>query len=246
MSLTALNRQRGAFKTKVNKIGIFIKEFEPSDDSKKDTIQLSTKLTSVNDILRGLDQIKCELCALPDDLDLKDVLEFTIELEEDAQEMKLYFIYILRFIKNSKSPSDKRITGPFTHKELIGAEVWLLNAVQKIEFSSEFKNLLKGKPVPCNSKLASLNCFIDENSIIRVGGRLQNSSLSFNEKCSIMLPIILFVNFFPEFPRKDFGDSSYYYSVFFYLDFIGGKLGQLRIRDSTTRLLWCPLLPKAV
>ncbi|KAF8763362.1 hypothetical protein HNY73_021551 [Argiope bruennichi] len=91
MSLAALNRRRGAFKTKLNKIETFIKEFQPSDNSKKDTILLNTKLTSVNDILRGHDQIKCELCALPDDVDLKDALELTIELEEDAQEMKLYF-----------------------------------------------------------------------------------------------------------------------------------------------------------
>ncbi|KAF8784585.1 hypothetical protein HNY73_010240 [Argiope bruennichi] len=89
MSLTALNRQRGTFKTKINMIGTFIKEFEPSDDSKKDIIQLNTKLTSVNDILQGLDQMNCELCALPNDVDLKDAFAVTLELENFALEMKL-------------------------------------------------------------------------------------------------------------------------------------------------------------
>ncbi|KAF8773913.1 hypothetical protein HNY73_016521 [Argiope bruennichi] len=88
MSLTALNRQRGPFKTKINKTETFIKEFQPSDYSKKDTVQLSAKLTSVNDILRGLNQINCELCALPDDVNLKDALEVTLELENFAEEMK--------------------------------------------------------------------------------------------------------------------------------------------------------------
>ncbi|KAF8770642.1 hypothetical protein HNY73_018146 [Argiope bruennichi] len=87
-----------------------------------------------------------------------------------------------------QSPSDKRVTGPLIHKELIGADIWLLNTAQNIEFPSEFKNLFKGEPVACNSKLASLNCFSEENNIICVGGRLQNSSLSFNEKCPIVLP----------------------------------------------------------
>ncbi|KAF8766632.1 hypothetical protein HNY73_019678 [Argiope bruennichi] len=103
MSHAALNRQRSAFKTKINKIGTFIKEFEPSDDSKKDTIQLSTKLTSVNDIFRRLNQIKCESCALPD-VNLKNALEVTLELENFAEVMKVsLFVFLSKFENESET-----------------------------------------------------------------------------------------------------------------------------------------------
>ncbi|KAF8784342.1 hypothetical protein HNY73_010031 [Argiope bruennichi] len=58
---------------------------EPSDDSKKDNVQLSNKLTSINDILQ---RFKCELCALPDDMDLINALELTLELKDDDDDMK--------------------------------------------------------------------------------------------------------------------------------------------------------------
>ncbi|KAF8788229.1 hypothetical protein HNY73_009759 [Argiope bruennichi] len=99
MLLTTLNCQRGAFKTKINKTETFIKKFEPSDDSKKDTIQLDTKLTSVNDILRGLNEIKCELGALPDDVDLKDAPELTIELCQDSLVTKASTLLLTILVK---------------------------------------------------------------------------------------------------------------------------------------------------
>ncbi|GBL87922.1 hypothetical protein AVEN_192086-1 [Araneus ventricosus] len=89
MSLTALNRQRGTFKTIINKIKSFITAFQSSEDSIKDNIELNNKLTSVKDILKGLDDIKIALYALPDDVDLKDSLEITVYMEEEAQEIKV-------------------------------------------------------------------------------------------------------------------------------------------------------------
>ncbi|KAF8765182.1 hypothetical protein HNY73_023170 [Argiope bruennichi] len=71
--------------------------------------RLNAKLTSVNDILRGIDQIKCELCALPDDVDLKDALVLTIELEEDAQEMK---VRLLAYLSKYENESETVCTIP--------------------------------------------------------------------------------------------------------------------------------------
>ncbi|UYV66894.1 hypothetical protein LAZ67_4003257 [Cordylochernes scorpioides] len=44
------------------------------------------------------------------------------------------------------------------------------------------------KVLPSNSKLLSLNPFIDSSGILRVGGRLRKSNLQFNEKHPIILP----------------------------------------------------------
>ncbi|GFW46726.1 DUF5641 domain-containing protein [Trichonephila clavipes] len=48
---------------------------------------------------------------------------------------------------------------------------------------------MRGEPVHRSSKLSALNCFVDENNIIKVSGRLQNSPLTKNQKCPIVLPI---------------------------------------------------------
>ena len=51
----------------------------------------------------------------------------------------------------------------------------------------EYETVLTGKL--CKSgTLAALNPFIDDNGVMRVGGRLQNSHLSFEEKHPIILP----------------------------------------------------------
>ncbi|CAL1298667.1 unnamed protein product [Larinioides sclopetarius] len=88
MSLIGLNRQRGTFKTKINKIKNFISAFQPSDDCVKDKIELNNKLTSIQDIVKGLEEIKIALWSLPDDVNLTDSLDVIVELEEEAQEMK--------------------------------------------------------------------------------------------------------------------------------------------------------------
>ncbi|GBM74213.1 hypothetical protein AVEN_203413-1 [Araneus ventricosus] len=94
--------------------------------------------------------------------------------------------YVLRFIHNVKNI--ERLTGHLTIKELQRAEIYLVQLVQQGEFAEEIKNLRKGAHVLSNSKVKSLNCFLDENGILRVGGRLKYSDLSLDEKHLIVLP----------------------------------------------------------
>lgn len=55
-------------------------------------------------------------------------------------------------------------------------------------FSDDIHAILNSKAAKPSSKLSSLNPFLDKDSIIRVGGRLKNSDLSFNQKHPILLP----------------------------------------------------------
>ena len=48
--------------------------------------------------------------------------------------------------------------------------------------------LKQGKPTPNNSKLLSLSPVLDEEEILRVGGRLRNSQLQFEAKHPALLP----------------------------------------------------------
>lgn len=64
----------------------------------------------------------------------------------------------------------------------------LIRLVQENAFATDFHNLKKSNSVSNNSKLLSLNPFIDQDNIIRVGGRLQNSNFTYSKKFPIVLP----------------------------------------------------------
>ncbi|GFS73202.1 uncharacterized protein TNCV_4571271 [Trichonephila clavipes] len=91
------------------------------------------------------------------------------------------------FLHNSRNPSVKR-SGPLDYSEVNEAELCLIKNLQASAFQEEIKFLAKGG---CNSKegkLFSLNPFLDGNQILRVGGRLQNSNLTYSQKHPAILP----------------------------------------------------------
>ncbi|GBL86402.1 hypothetical protein AVEN_164569-1 [Araneus ventricosus] len=94
--------------------------------------------------------------------------------------------YVFRFIHNFKNI--ERLTSHLIIKELQRAENYLVQLVQQGEFAEEVKNLRKDATVPSNSKVKSLNCFLDESGILRFGGRLKYTDLSLDEKHPIVLP----------------------------------------------------------
>nr|XP_029715673.1 uncharacterized protein LOC115259283 [Aedes albopictus] len=55
-------------------------------------------------------------------------------------------------------------------------------------FPSELSRLQRGLTVERSSPLHQLNPFLDENGVVRVGGRLQQSDLSYDNKHPILLP----------------------------------------------------------
>lgn len=66
-------------------------------------------------------------------------------------------------------------------QEIIEAETRIIKIIQAACFSRELKNL-KNKNSTNKSKITALNPFIDENGLIRVGGRLKMSKLTFSQK----------------------------------------------------------------
>lgn len=95
--------------------------------------------------------------------------------------------YILRYLFNCRNKSNKRL-GPLCSFEIDNAVSLLCGITQHQAFSVELKCLKYDKPIPRHSKLISLNPFIDADGILRVGGRLYNSNLSFEHKYPIVLP----------------------------------------------------------
>ncbi|XP_011330037.2 uncharacterized protein LOC105275084 [Ooceraea biroi] len=64
----------------------------------------------------------------------------------------------------------------------------MCKVVQKRAFIDEYRALSEGKPINPISSLLSLSPFIDEQGLLRVGGRLKNSNLPYNARHPILLP----------------------------------------------------------
>ncbi|XP_054711084.1 uncharacterized protein LOC129220679 [Uloborus diversus] len=95
--------------------------------------------------------------------------------------------WCLRFIKNAPYPKNRNI-GYLTSDEMKAARNILVKIVQKQEFSTEYIHLENKKPLPANSKLLSLKPFINEDGVIRDGGRLENAPFSNERKHPILMP----------------------------------------------------------
>jgi len=97
--------------------------------------------------------------------------------------------YMLRFCHNALTKSvSKRQLKSLSVAELTYATV-LIRKMQSIFFESEVTELKQNKPVGRRSALRTLNPFIDQNGLVRVGGRLANADIAYTKKSPIVLPL---------------------------------------------------------
>ncbi|XP_072398237.1 uncharacterized protein [Diabrotica undecimpunctata] len=94
--------------------------------------------------------------------------------------------YCNRYIYNLKNKENKR-NGVLSASELIEAEQRIVKIIQLTFFQSEFKDLKHQKTIK-NKAILKLNPFIDASDLIRVGGRLRNANVSYNQKFPLLLP----------------------------------------------------------
>ncbi|CAG7819560.1 unnamed protein product [Allacma fusca] len=95
---------------------------------------------------------------------------------------------ILRFRRRHNRNSEDKKSGSISVSELKEALYCWIRIVQRAEFNEEVHCLQKGKAIPISSRLASLNPFIDEYQLVRVGGRLKHAQINSNMKHPIILP----------------------------------------------------------
>ncbi len=95
--------------------------------------------------------------------------------------------YVQRFLHNCKVPVSERKFGSPSVEELERAKKILIRQEQIKAFPSEFKDLKRGRPVHKQSKLVSLTPFLDEDDIIRVGGRIRKAPIPFVTRHPIVL-----------------------------------------------------------
>ena len=77
---------------------------------------------------------------------------------------------------------------PLFVEELHEAEIQIVKFLQRKYFSVELQSLSTGKTVKGSSRLVSLDPFLDNNGIIRVGRRLNYAPIKFRRKHQILIP----------------------------------------------------------
>lgn len=105
--------------------------------------------------------------------------------------LKRTIAYCLRFIHNSKANSTRKVSkfnGPLQSNELEHSKRVLLAIAQSEEFSEKIAALSRKKEISSKSKILSLRPFLDENNLLRIGGRLQGSQLDYQQKHAIIIP----------------------------------------------------------
>jgi len=97
--------------------------------------------------------------------------------------------YCKRFIRNALSKYADKYYGPIQANEYDVAVICIIKQIQAIHFDRELSDLQNSRLVHCKSSLRRLKPFLDENSIIRVGGRLKHAStLDVFQRHPIVLP----------------------------------------------------------
>ncbi|GFW74417.1 integrase catalytic domain-containing protein [Trichonephila clavipes] len=98
------------------------------------------------------------------------------------------FSFIFRFINNIKAKESCNKEKYLTAYEIKRSTKFLAKIAQLSEFKAEIDALKKAKGVSKTSKLRALDPFLDENSLLRVSGRLSNADLPFEVKHQIIIP----------------------------------------------------------
>jgi hypothetical protein len=97
--------------------------------------------------------------------------------------------YVKRFLHNVAVPVQERTKGSLTVWELAESENEIISQEQKKIFKREYKALLRGQSLHGDSKLLALNPQLDQDGVMRVGGRIrEHPSMPWCMQCPIILP----------------------------------------------------------
>jgi len=95
--------------------------------------------------------------------------------------------WVLRFVHNARNKEHRKTSASLSVGELTSALNACLRMAQEVNFTEELYDLKRGRAVNGCSRLANLTPFLDENGVMRVGGRLGRSPLPFDTKHPVIL-----------------------------------------------------------
>ncbi|GBL94040.1 hypothetical protein AVEN_185016-1 [Araneus ventricosus] len=95
--------------------------------------------------------------------------------------------WVFLFVNNVRN-INKSMNSYFTADEIQNAEHFWIKYVQAEFYSAEISALRNNKQLQNNSEIKSLVPFLDEDSLLRITGRLLEAELCFGEKHPVILP----------------------------------------------------------
>ena len=96
--------------------------------------------------------------------------------------------WILRFATNARTAADQRKRNELDSSELRAAEQVIIKQEQSEAFADDLSRLRSDLPVAKQSSLMTLSPFLDEEGILRVKGRLEQSHLTYDAKHPVIVP----------------------------------------------------------
>ncbi|KAL0861062.1 hypothetical protein ABMA27_009574 [Loxostege sticticalis] len=115
---------------------------------------------------------------------LEDFIDF--EKYSNLNKLQNTLAYIKRFVFNLKNSNNKR-SGALTIEEINDSFQSLCIIAQRQSFPVEYEALSKERPLSSKSKILALSPFMDDNKLIRVGGRIDASQYTYEKKHPILL-----------------------------------------------------------
>ncbi|XP_077275276.1 uncharacterized protein LOC143904452 [Temnothorax americanus] len=100
--------------------------------------------------------------------------------------MKRIIAYCIRFA--SRCRSLRNDSEDLSTEDLKKAEMRIVKLVQITAFESELRSLSQKRPLDKKSNILSLSPFLDDDGVLRVGGRLRHADLKFSQRHPILLP----------------------------------------------------------
>ncbi|GFQ82653.1 uncharacterized protein TNCT_586061 [Trichonephila clavata] len=177
-----LNRSKGTLKDKISRIQNFIE----SANEETDAVETKVKLKKVIVLQKNIEELRSSYYAIPNvkEAKLSAIDEELNLLEERLEKLEVFRItaWIRRFINNVKLKKEDRIKTPLAAEEIEEAEEIWIKKVKAENFGSEINCLEGEKNLQKYSKIRNLNPFLNEKDILRISGRLQQSTLSYHEK----------------------------------------------------------------
>lgn len=120
------------------------------------------------------------------------VMEYADKLEKALRILGYASRYVHAFQTKYKPPKRnsraKMIIHPPTRQEKAWAMECMVRQSQREYFNSEITALTMNKSLPLKSKLEPLKPFLDQQKILRVGGRLEYSELDYETKHPAIIP----------------------------------------------------------
>ncbi|XP_072948717.1 uncharacterized protein [Epargyreus clarus] len=123
----------------------------------------------------------------------RDVIKF--EEYSSLIELQKTIVYSMRFLNYIKLEKNKHTKQKAINTEELNKALDIcIRKSQRESFQEELKSIMSSKEVKQNSKLKCINPYLDENNILRVGGRLRNANMNDESKHPIILDRTLMGN----------------------------------------------------